>query len=1243
MDLLVTEVVPPPLAVLDAYATNENAVLMIPAAGLLSNDSDPRFRPLTAVLDLAPGNGTVTVDPDGGFIYTPTAGFSGTDSFTYQAHNGTLASESATVTLTVNEIVPPPVTVPDTYATAEGAPLIVPASGVLANDTDPRSHPLTTVRNLGPAHGTLTLDADGAFQYTPAPGFFGADSFTYRASNGSSVSEIENVTLSVSEIVPPPVGTADSYATAENAPLVIPAKGALTNDSDPRSRPLTAVLNAGPSHGTLTLNPDGSFTYTPSSGYFGADSFTYHARNGVLDSNPVTVILTITEVVPAPVAVADGYQADTGTSLVVPAASVLANDRDPRSRPLTAVLDSGPTKGALILRPDGSFTYTPATGYSGSDTFIYHTRNGFKDSTTTTVSLTIRPPAPQGLVNGSFESGFTGWTTAGNLGIQSSSPYAATEGTKLVAFNSANQTPNAVLSQSFGTIAGQTYTLAFDLGVLGFNTSPQTMLVTVNGTANLLDRTLTITGAGNGTNRWLPQSFTFVADGSTATLAFRDQSTSTVNLDMELDNARVTGIANTAPFAAADSHQVIRETTLVVPAKGVLANDSDSESNALTAILNIAPAHGTLAQSANGGFIYTPATDYTGADSFSYRANDGLLNSNIATVSLTVISPPPNTAPVAVADSYSTTKGTTLTVSAAGILTNDTDAESSPLTAALVSGPANGTLTMGTNGGFTYTPAAGFTGTDSFTYRSNDGNLDSNTATVTISVSEIVPGTLINGSFEAGFTGWTTTGNQSIQSAAPYTSTDGTKLVGFNGGNSTPNAVLSQSLATAAGQTYSLAFDIGTLAFNTSSQTLQVSVTGSGSLLSRTINVNGASNGSNQWVPQNFTFVANSATTVLTFRDQSTSTNGLDLTLDNVRLSAVASLPNTAPVAVADSYSTVRDIALVVPAAGLLSNDTDGQSDSLTALINAGPAHGTVTLAPNGGFTYSPAAGYTGADSFSYHANDGRLESNIVTVTLSVIAPVVATLVNGSFESGFTGWVTTGNQGIQSAAPYAASDGTKLVAFNGANQTPNGTISQAFTTTAGKSYTLTFDAGVLAFNSATQTLQVTVNGKATLLTRTISLLGTGSGTSRWQAQIFSFVADGSSATLTFRDQSATTSNLDLLLDNVRITSQPLAIAAPVQINAIAAVDPVPQAFTTPPVLPPGAPSISGTPGDISVSMTASLPGTYSLESSPDLITWEWIIEKQAAAGDQVEFRDTRESNAPAVFYRIGFLPASLGR
>src|SRR4029079_12473014 len=125
--------------------------------------------------------------------------------------------------------------------------------------------------------------------------------------------------------------------------------------------------------------------------------------------------------------------------------------------------------------------------------------------------------------------------------------------------------------------------------------------------------------------------------------------------------------------------------------------------------------HGTLTLNANGSFTYTPATNYNGPDSFTYKAKDpSNALSNTATVSLTVAAV--NDAPVAVNDSYSTNEDTALTVAASGVLANDTDVDANPLTAAVVTGPSHGTLTLNANGSFTYTPAANYNGADSFTY-----------------------------------------------------------------------------------------------------------------------------------------------------------------------------------------------------------------------------------------------------------------------------------------------------------------------------------------------------------------------------------------------------------------------------------------------------------------------------------------------------------------------------------------------
>src|SRR5262249_44260286 len=160
------------------------------------------------------------------------------------------------------------------------------------------------------------------------------------------------------------------------------------------------------------------------------------------------------------------------------------------------------------------------------------------------------------------------------------------------------------------------------------------------------------------------------------------------------------------------------------PLNGTLTA-TDPDGNPLTFAVVAGPAHGTVTvNTSTGAFTYTPAANYNGPDSFTFKANDGQLDSNVATVSITVI--PVNDPPVAANDAYSTNEDTILTVAAPGVLGNDFDVEGSPLTATVVSAPANGTLTLNSNGSFTYRPRLDFNGTDTFTYKARDGALDSN-------------------------------------------------------------------------------------------------------------------------------------------------------------------------------------------------------------------------------------------------------------------------------------------------------------------------------------------------------------------------------------------------------------------------------------------------------------------------------------------------------------------------------------
>ena len=163
----------------------------------------------------------------------------------------------------------------------------------------------------GPSDGTLTFSSDGSFTYTPNNNYVGADSFTYQVFDGTDLSMVATVNLTVNISQPMPVAVNDAYSVARNGTLTVTATtGVLANDTG--SGTLTAVLVTGPSHGapaSNTLNPDGSFVYTPDAGFVGTDSFTYTANNG-LPSNVATVTITVMP----PTLTASNFSFSTGRS-----------------------------------------------------------------------------------------------------------------------------------------------------------------------------------------------------------------------------------------------------------------------------------------------------------------------------------------------------------------------------------------------------------------------------------------------------------------------------------------------------------------------------------------------------------------------------------------------------------------------------------------------------------------------------------------------------------------------------------------------------------------------------------------------------------------------------------------------------------------------------------------------------------------------------------------------------------------
>jgi VCBS repeat-containing protein len=307
----------PPVANDDEYSVNEDTTLTVPAPGVLTNDTDPEDDPLTAILLSNVTNGLLNFNSDGGFSYTPDINYAGTDIFTYKANDGLENSTSATVTITITQVNDPPIANDDYYSTNEDTTLNIGAPGVLQNDTDIESDPLTATLVDDVSNGVLNLNSNGGFIYTPSNNYYGADTFTYKANDDSEESNTATVTITINPINDPPTANDDSYSIDEDTTLNIAAPGVLINDTDPEGDTLSAILINDASHGSLSLNSNGGFSYTPENNYVGIDTFTYKANDGTDNSSSATVTITINPVNDPPYTPSNPNPTDGETNISV--------------------------------------------------------------------------------------------------------------------------------------------------------------------------------------------------------------------------------------------------------------------------------------------------------------------------------------------------------------------------------------------------------------------------------------------------------------------------------------------------------------------------------------------------------------------------------------------------------------------------------------------------------------------------------------------------------------------------------------------------------------------------------------------------------------------------------------------------------------------------------------------------------------------------------------------------------------
>ena len=376
----VTIIVPDiaPIAIPDFATLDPNTVTSIDIP-VLGNDVDDNGDTLTVVPGSAtvPANGTAAINANGTITYTPTPGFEGPDTFDYTITDGT---ETSTTTVTVTVLNTIPTATNNTANTPPATPVTI---DVVGDDTDPNPTDLLTVIGIGtPTNGTAVLNPDGTITYTPNPGFKGSDTFDYTMTDGTDTATA-TITITVEDA--PPVANSDSRTTPTNTPVTVPVTA---NDFDPNGDALIVTAVTTPSNGTATINADGTITYTPNDGYKGPDSFTYTITDGI---STATATATITVLNAPPIAMPDTESTSIGTAITVPA---LDNDTDPNGDVLTIVPGSvsSPARGIAVLNPNGTITYTPDAGFTGTDTIIYTVTDGTETSTTTiTITVTATP------------------------------------------------------------------------------------------------------------------------------------------------------------------------------------------------------------------------------------------------------------------------------------------------------------------------------------------------------------------------------------------------------------------------------------------------------------------------------------------------------------------------------------------------------------------------------------------------------------------------------------------------------------------------------------------------------------------------------------------------------------------------------------------------------------------------------------------------------------------------------------
>ena len=632
-----------PVALADSVATPAGERILI---DVLANDSDLDGDALSIAAVGSPAHGSAAIA--GGLLeYTPEAGYTGTDRFSYTVVDGRGGTATAMVTVAIAVAANrPPTAVDDRATTAPGTAVSI---AVLANDSDPDGDTLALLSVTPAANGSTTV-VGASVRYVPQPGFTGVDRFDYAIGDGRGGSAVATVTVTVDPLPnTPPVALDDAATTVEGLAVAIPV---LANDADADGDALAIVSVGTPGNGNASF-AGGVVTYAPTPGFAGLDTFAYTISDGRGGSASATVTVTVTAAPNTPpVALDDAAAAAPGIPTPI---DVLANDSDPDGDPLSITAVTQPPGGVVTINGN-VLGYIANTGFSGLDRFTYTIGDGQGGSATATVSVTVgtapnTPPvalddaavAAPGvatpidvLANDSDADGdpltITAVTppiggtvtiTGSVLSYVANAAFAgvdrfsytisdgrggsATASVAVTVPGAPNQPPVAV-----DDVGATTVGTAVVLDVLDNDSDP-------DGDALVIVSTTQPAGglvAFDGTSVTYAPAAGFVGvDSFTYTIEDGRGGSATATVTVSVNAA-----PNQPPVPAPDAALTAVNTPVTID---VLANDTDPDGDPLTIIAVTQPANGTV-EILGGQLRYTPDNGFFGAfDLFTYTVSDG--------------------------------------------------------------------------------------------------------------------------------------------------------------------------------------------------------------------------------------------------------------------------------------------------------------------------------------------------------------------------------------------------------------------------------------------------------------------------------------------------------------------------------------------------------------------------------------------------------------------------------------------